>query len=252
MDTRWFAIDREGRVALLDSGEGGAVPNEGTPDEGAGFEQMRELKRLLSDPEPAPTPDVHATGPYGAFVMLADASKARTFAPTVDDAGAGLVRAWFALETPQSSFMTSVKSILGVTPKVPAFARMHAAGACRGCRVDQSEDVDFGDEIAQRFGLYFYAGPAGIAEPYERTVEPANPLDESKLGDLASKFARFPGRFSEHAVLQPFEHWPSVSSWSASYVGTDGKVRCAPGREEDYRKEHPSLSEEFDDVEPPK
>lgn len=40
MDTTWFAVDVDGRVARLDSGEGGAVPVEGFPSDGFHREQF--------------------------------------------------------------------------------------------------------------------------------------------------------------------------------------------------------------------
>jgi hypothetical protein len=113
------------------------------------------------------------------------------------------------------------------------------------------EDIDV-REVAEALGLFAYEGPYGLAEPYERSAEPKTPLHASRIPELAKQWPRFPGSFADHERLQPAEHWKEIASWSASWVGTDGTLRCVPGREGDYKKEYEQLKDEYPSAEPPK
>ena len=257
MDTRWFAIDRDGHVALMESGEGGAVPLAWKHDEGAGYELTERLAEALAGPAggTVPVEGVHAAGPHGTFIMRGDFSAMAPFASNVQRRPDGMLVVLFGVVPPRTGF--SIRRLFGGTPKPeslqPLFERAHEVGACKGCCEDDTPDLGFdAEELVERFGLFYFDGPAGIAEPYERVFTPATPLSAERIAELAPLFVKFDGCFAEREKLQPFEHWKDVASWSASWVGTDGKVRCAPGREKDYAEEYPDLATEYTDVEPPK
>ena len=249
MDTRWFAIDRDGHVALMESGEGGAVPTDGASQD-LGYTQTEQLISLLGA-APMPTAGMHASGPFGDFVMLGDADAIKKIAGSASKRDDGAVRAHFGFEVPAAGVFDKVKRILFERANPgSAFRRVHEAGACGGCVRDDRDDSE-AMSVAERLGLFFYDGPAGIAEPYERAHVPEHPLDAARIGELAAKLPRFSGSFASQERLQPVEHWKEVAAWSAAYVGSDGIVRCVPGSEARYAKEYEQLREEFEDVEPP-
>src|SRR5260221_689868 len=57
MDTRWFAIDRDGSIAMFDSGEDGIVPDT-VADQSLGHTTTHELAKLLGKRRP-PKPGQH-------------------------------------------------------------------------------------------------------------------------------------------------------------------------------------------------
>jgi hypothetical protein len=165
MDTLWFAIDKNGHVAMLDSSEGGAVPMEWDHDEGAAYDQLEQLAVKLGGQAP-------------------------------DD----------------------------YDPRL----------------------------LAEKCGLFLYEGPGGNAEPYDRAIVPKKPLAATSIPELAKQWPRFEGSFADHERLQPAEHWKEIVSWSASWVGTDGTLRCVPGREDEYPEEYEALKDDYPKAEPPK
>jgi hypothetical protein len=232
MDTTWFAIDRDGNLAVFDSGEAGAVPEETIADQG--FPHEDELRALpatgvLMDP------DGHraANGgghleindfnvQYGALVFVKDTSAIADLLPKLE-----------ARELPA----TKGKALIIRLTDAQAFAQLHERGACLGCDSHYRDDDD--DDIA-RYGLYRYSHITDnwIAGPYARLAVPAKPVPLAQLPrELRDGAIRFDGRFADTPELQPAEHWRSVA-WGAAWLATDRKtVRPLPDREDDFGEE---------------
>jgi hypothetical protein len=212
MDTMWYAVDRDGHVAVLDTLEAGALPTElpGTDGYDA-FEALQQLPAsgAIVDRDgytalgPAATPHVDVT--ERDAVALAFVDDVEPVRALVDELGARVLRATrgFALAIPPGNR--------------PAFQELHARGACVRCQFHWNYP---GTELAEH-GLYYYRHITEnwIAGPYARLHVPAAPLADLPpvLRDLA---IRFDGRFADTVELQPAERWP-CRAWSASWLATD-------------------------------
>lgn len=250
--TRWFAIDRDGFMAVFESGDAGAVPH-AVADPEAGRELTSAISRELRR-EHLPTRGVHARVRQGSVLMLADAREARRFAHKVDPVMVGAILAYFppAPRGRAATFMPGVRTF-GNGPDLPgAFELLHMQGICRGCTTDRSDDaLDEARLAGLGFYVYICAG-ATVAEPYRRTLVPERPLHSSRLGRHTRRFAKFSGMFSALDSVQPIEHWKKVSVEAAAWLGSDGIVRAVRGRTSDYAKEYALLRHEYPSVEPPR
>jgi hypothetical protein len=235
---RWFAVDRDGRIAMFDAPNFGACPREVVDNEDIANGEVY-IRAMLDAVQPSvPVDGTHARGPTGWYLMLGDRQAIARFASGAQTRDDGIILADFR----------------PTTNKPAPFDALHAAGACRGCRadVDEDEHVRSVREVAERLGVYLFEGSDdGVAVPYERTYVPAAPLTAAKVSGVAAELPRFPGSFGAYESLQPFEHWPDTVSSSAAWVASNGGVRCAPGRDDDYAIEYDNLSAVYDDVEPP-
>jgi len=236
MDTTWFAIDRDGNLALFDSGEAGAVPEETVADQGSPFEdQLRTFPAtgVKLDPEG------HRVGTAPDFAHL-----------EVND---------FNVQYNALAFVTDLESIRDLLPRLQAraqaatrgaalivkladraaFDELHTRGACLGCTSSWTTDDEATPDIAAH-GVFHYTHTCEnwIAGPYARTAVPVQPLSLDKLpAGLRDGAIRYAGRFADTVQLQPAEHWPSTA-WGASWLATDNKtVRAFPDRLDDYREE---------------
>ena len=234
MDTTWFAIDRDGNLAVFDSGEAGAVPEETIADQG--FPHEDEIRALpangvLMDPdglrvgtqpghEHVELDDFNTQ--YSAFVFVKDTAPVRDLMTRLQAREVGATR--------------GACLVIKLTDR-EAFAQLHARGACIGCTVHYRDDDD--EEIA-RFGVYRYSHTCEnwIAGPYAREAVPVKPVPLAALPrELREGAIRFEGRFADTVELQPAEHWQSVA-WGASWLATDHKtVRPFADRVDDYREE---------------
>jgi|GEM_PF-6068823 hypothetical protein len=228
MDTQWFAIDGEGRVAIFETGESGAVPTEAYreyldfPNDFIGSHCLIE-GRLLVSAWPGewimqralaslPAPDM-AQLPYdcnGVFELSDDAHLPMLFGSTTLD------------EVPRDLFEeTSLVRFAGPRPVYAASGCLAdqvraaaAAGKLRDFRLwPQSEDswrdsMNFWEAL---FGFYrFSSGRYGSGIRYERDQVPLSPVKIADYpADLTEKM--LPSRratydFSASEVIYPSAH----------------------------------------------
>jgi hypothetical protein len=252
MDTDWFAVDRDGHVAVFDSGEAGAVPV------AAGTDEDRDVLLRLAASLPAVLPlfDLkewvgHTDSPESRHIRAEhDWEYARilmfleTLDPIRDTLGTALVAA-------RPGAFGHAVFFEELSPAL--FRRIHAAGACRAC-VSLYEHEDW----PTRLGLFRYSHTCDnwISGPYGRDGRPARPL---RIDEIPPEFrAAFEGMrfealcFAETKEIQPVDHGP-CQSWENAYLALDRKtVRPMPGREEEYRDAFEDLSDGSDlQYEPP-
>ena len=232
MDTTWFAVDRDGRVAAFLTGEAGAVPEEAYL--GEDYPPLDELPVRGEVVRVAPLPTwahevqhaVNAAYPQPAIFHVRDpealaAEVAAGKAIRVASAGA----AAFRVELPEAALVE----------------RLHAAGACLACghAFPDSEET-----LAAERGLYAYdhVTENWAAGPYRLVAKPSVPARLEDLPeDVRAAAIRFEGSFEETGLVQPVSLWP-CESWQAAWIDMDGKtVRPVPGREEDYDEEAAEL-----------
>jgi hypothetical protein len=235
MDTEWFAVDRDGHVAVFDSGEAGAVPV------AAGADQEHDLLVQLA----ASLPPVFPLFDLKEWIGPGDSPESRHIRaehdwdyyrilmflerldPIRDELGTALVAA------PSAAF-GHVVLFNELSPAL--FRRIHDAGACRAC-VSLLEHPDW----PTRLGLYYYSHTCEnwISGPYEREGNPARPLHIDEVPpDLRARLEgmRFATLcFGETEEIQPVDHG-LCESWESDYLALDHEtVRPIPSREEDYR-----------------
>lgn len=250
--TRWFAIDRDGFVAVFESGEAGAVPHAVAAPE-AGMELTIAISRELRR-EHLPVRGVHANMRAGTVLMLGDTADVRRFAHKIEQVMVGALLAYFppAPRGRPASFMPSVRTF-GDGPDAPsALELLHMQRLCRGCIRDRADDHLDAERLAG-LGFYVYVcDSTSVAEPYHRALVPESPLHGARLGRHTRRFAKFPGVFAAQDSVQPIEHWKKVRVDAPAWLGSDGTVRCVRGRATDYAKEYTLLLDEYANVEPPR
>lgn len=223
MDTNWFAIDADGHLAVLDSGEGGAVPKGvTTPEDGRRF-----LERLGRDApgvvwangsvrgrhcrEPGADPK-EARGLYGVLLFLRrlpdwkqPSYSKLVVGPPIESSGGAVIPVYCG------SLADDV------------YARLHDAAGCAGCGALDGAD-------SGNLGLFEYDCEEYDLDPYARVGVPARPLKEGDLPpELLSQVAavRLPlVRFAQSPLFQPIEHLPChVWGPAETFVRSDGKTR---------------------------
>ena len=134
MDTRWFAIDRDGHVALFDSGEGGAVP-ETAGNEDGGFASterlLGELGATKSELEDVLAVEPDRLGELGLYFYSCDGGMAEPYErimapdqPVASERVKQLVKpvATFGLEPKPSSSCGSASKNFSRSVGLPMFA----------------------------------------------------------------------------------------------------------------------------------
>ncbi len=238
MDTTWFAIDRDGHVAVFETGEAGCVPTDGylgedIPD----LDLIRALPATGAKLDPdgqlaatgAPAPHVELDLERLPSRVLAFVTDAAPLADLIDRLGATVRPA-------------TVGACLDFEPTdVDAFTALHARGACRGCAVTYLDPEDDLDVAAH--GVYAYTHPdPGIAGPYARIAVPISPLPASAVPkEILDHAVKYDGRFADTRELQPAELWP-CESWGGAWLASDHKtVRPFPDRLDEWPAEVESL-----------
>ena len=244
MDTMWFAVDNDGHVALFDSGEAGAVPDEANLGEdfwplleelssiAARSEVRYAYEALLVDGEPSHTQVYDRPMPALVFLERDDAVR--------DALEAGQAR------RVQTTWGVGV--VFDQLDKV-TYDQLHEAGACFGCCF-YAEDEEYQPNVTA-LGLFRYGHSAEnwAAGAYVLEAQPDSPVKAQDLPTSVRQCAiRFDGAFGSTPRLQPAELWAS-SAWSAGYLSLDGKtMRPFPGREQEYAEEVAQVKEQgFDD-----
>jgi hypothetical protein len=260
MDTCFFAIDRDGHVAVFSTGEAGAVPADALSGEAASTmrQQLARLPRVgvIHDREGRVTPgrpsafDQHRgrTGlPYPTLMFLA------ALDPVRDEIAAGR-----AVEVPAREGVAVLFRELS-----EELARsLHDSGTCLACTwhfQGAEEEEDWPDLAARGLYSYSHLTENWISGPYGRVSLPARPIHVDQLPPRirdAVKAMRFDSlRFAETPHIQPVEHAPCIS-WESAYLDVTGKkIAPIPGKEEEYAAARDDLAdiagEDGVQVEPP-
>jgi hypothetical protein len=246
MDTTWYAVDRDGHVAVFSSHEAGAVPMTAFGDDGS-LNVEERLRQAL----PA------------AGVVYDLASR---FLPALETEPKPLDRAWL-VQYPVLLFLSSLDPVrealaAGRAKQVPATEGVavvlrgiteeelngyRASPAFRGCLnlyLGEGETTS----LAQH-GLYEYGHITEnwISGPYGREVLPERAVHIDQLPpDLrrrigAMRFDRL--RFADTAYIQPVELAECVS-WEAAYLDSTGQhIRPIPGKEDEYAEAYQYLGD---------
>jgi hypothetical protein len=231
MDSCWFAVDRDGYIAVFDTGESGAMPEVGVNGDDA-YELRDRLTGLapagdvLYDPRGQNLADT-PTGPlpeheFPALVFLSSLAPAQM---DIEAGRATVVRATDGYAVVYARLAADQARRLNESGAVTAWAYHYAA--------------EQGEGGLARHGIYEYTHLCEnwIAGPYGRDRVPARRLHIDQLPpDLrrALKGAQLRDvSFSVTPQIQPMEHWP-CASWEPGWLGTDGVVRPVAGREDEY------------------
>lgn len=239
MDTTWFAIDRDGHVAVFESGEAGCVPQDAYlgEDHGEVTDQVHDLP---------PTGAVHdlvgrrATAGAGHVnpAYLGDHSELIVFVRDL-----ALLRDLLARIEAEELAATSGAALRVRAPDRAVLDELHAREACLGCFL--FFENEHGELAAHGVYRYEHACDNGLAGPYAREAIPASPIHGHALPGL-TKVVHYPGRFADTSELQPAELW-RCESWGPSWLASDRKtVHPFEGRE----REHAACVEEFRGVDP--
>lgn len=239
MDTDWFAVDRDGRVALFDSGENGAVADGSARlDHGLSLDQFAphapgsvavdDVDGLYATASPGHEFEYpRGQGRLVTFVRSLDA--------VADSLASGDAVALAGGKRPAVAWVREGRDALD---------RLHRARECRRCLlVEHAARTSDGREPGD-VGVYRYAHApdAGTPQPYTRVQRPSRPLHldalpaplRAKVG--AVRFADV--SFEADARVQPFEHAPSHAYKASGWCGTDGEVHAVPGREAEFAREY--------------
>jgi hypothetical protein len=258
MDTCFFAIDRDGHVAVFDTGEAGAVPAEAFSGEEA-YELRQQLAHLprvevLHDPRGHSLPDDAQRG-HGHRGLHGSEHSILMFLASLDP-----VR-----EEITSGRAVEVRAAEGVavlfrTLPQELSQRLHDSGVCLGCDWHfQDENMEeYSPDLAAR-GLFSYSHITEnwISGPYGLVRQPAQPIHVDQLPPRvrnAVKAMRFDAlSFAETPHIQPVEH-AECFSWEPAYMDVTGQnIRPIPGKEEEYADAYGELTNIADNinVEPP-
>ncbi|MBL8799551.1 MAG: hypothetical protein JNM56_37055 [Planctomycetia bacterium] len=238
MDATWFAVDRDGHVAMFDTGEAGAVPISAEPIEdptavltslASAFstEVIHDLQGRLQPGE--------REVPHFALQFGDRAGAALFFLKSLDPVKTELEqRRGVAFPAVQGH---AVALFHAATPLV---RQLHQDGLCLGCFwyyhnptgvVDEEERLR---DVA-RLGIFSYSHLTEnwISGPYGREKLPRTPLHVEQLPPEVRrtvkqmKFGTL--CFAETPHIQPAE-FDDCTSWEHAYLSSDGKtIRAIPG-----------------------
>jgi hypothetical protein len=239
MDTTWFAVDKDGRVACFESGEAGAVPERAFADVpgGSASEPLMRLppsSEVIYDlsgfhlPFEGQQRRAHVAADRGyAYTLLMFLP---SLDPVLDEIDAG--RAF-----PAPSTAGAVVLFRGISEQLSR--RLHDTGACLSCfDFDDPADEELVEFTLARRGLFYYSHLTEnwTSGPYGRELLPSPPLHIDQLPPAlrnAIKAMRFDGlSFAETTHIQPVGH-SACLSWQDDWLDLDGKQHPMPGREED-------------------
>jgi hypothetical protein len=242
MDTSWYAVDRDGHVAIFSSGEAGAVPMTVSSDEDR--EVSEQLRETL--PEGGVTYDLSSR-----------------FLPSLEDDARRLDRAWL-MEYPVLLFLSAldpVRDALAAGRAEQVEATEGVAVILRGLSEEELNgyrdsphfrgciNLYLGEEFATSLahhGLYEYGHITEnwISGPYGREMLPQRPLHIDQLPpDLRRRIGclRLPLRFADTPRIQPVELAGCVS-WGPAYLDVTGRhIRPIPGMEDEYAEAYQHL-----------
>lgn len=260
MDTAFFAIDRDGHVALFGTGEAGAVPIDAFAGEEAHAfgDQLTSLPlvEVVHDRQGRITPGHPSEwnehqgrmSQNYPIVMFLD-----SLDPVRDEIAAGRAMEVRASEGVAVLFRQLSEAVA---------ERLHSSGVCRGCSwyFEANEEMGMGpDPAAHGIFRYSHLTENWISGPYGRIRQSAQPIHVDQLPPRvrdAIKAVRFDTlSFTDTPHIQPVEHTP-CESWESAYLDVTGKhIRPIPGKEAEYATAYEELAdmggEDGMHVEPP-
>ena len=244
MDTAWYAVDRDGHVAVFDSQEDGVVPESAAPEQeepvldrfGRLFPlSLVDFQRAFGPGEPAEQ--------HPASEGKLPSRPRKTWWTLMFLESADLLRREIARGSAYVMPATEEVAVRVRNLSRPLADRLHQAGACLGC---------FGryqaDELASLFGLFVYVHSDrhdifrySVSVPYARRRLPIRPLRAAQLPpDFRAQVERMRFAslcFAEAERIQPVDHI-ACQSWGSAYLDLDGTtLRAVAGREADFRQE---------------
>ncbi len=230
MDTAWFAVDRDGHVAIFETGEAGAVPTEAYLGEGA----WGELEAMPGAGEARRVAPAPAWMGEAEHRVRPEWLKPAVFYLRDAHVLAAEIAAGTARQLPSDGSV----AVRIEKPDASLLARLHAEGDCLGCEYDFDAEGE-GERPATK-GIYEYTHACDnwIAGPYRLVAKPGRAAREVDLpGEVRAHLVRFDGRFKETPILQPVNLWPS-EAWGSAWLDRDGRtVRSMPGKESEYAEE---------------
>jgi len=235
MDTRWFAVDRVGHVACFDSGEAGAVPEQGGSEEAL----MDDLARLLPRNGAAYDPNGRVcpgpNGDMGRHHARSEGDAALLFLRSLD-----AVRAEIAAGTAIAVPATEGAAVIFRQLTEDIHRRLHDAGDCLSCFYlwGLPDDEELGPDLTSRgFFEYDHLTENWISGPYGRIRIPLRPLHVDQLPPQIrdrAKRVRLDLRFADTPHIQPVEHGTCVS-WESAWLDVTGThIRPIPGCDKGY------------------
>lgn len=259
MDSTWFAVDRDGHVAVFDTGEAGAMPGDAATDE---QDLAGRLQRVLPRTGKLhdPAPGLSTSGEQSERHRWFPDSEPKIrgvlmFLESLDPVDAELNRGEL-FEVPSAQGVAVVWRELSRA----TYQRLHEQADCLYCtyggdvddeeveEVEEVEDTWVTPSSLANFGFYSYTHVTDnwVAGPYARDLQPAQPITIDELPpDLGRQVrqVRFDDLcFRETTAFQPVEH-VACDAWGAAYLASDGKtIRPMPGREADYASEYEEYS----------
>jgi hypothetical protein len=241
MDTQWFAVDRDGYVAIFSSYEAGAVPLDAhEEDSWTMAERLRETRQPTAwkyDLAPGRAPgvvgkarhrpvDERDLDPLTSLVMFL-----RSLDPVQDALAGGLCR-----EVPSTEGFAVIWERL---PKT-LFHALHSGNHCFHCRWEL-EDEDGPDNPSRAWAYaYEHLYDNWASGAYGRESQPRRPLHLDELPpELREQVGRFRLEslsFRETPYIQPVDH-ALCKSWQRSALALDGRtIGPIPGSEDEYRE----------------
>lgn len=237
MDTTWFAVDRDGHVAIFSSGEAGAVPKDAwIGEEGLGMLDVPD--GALPDSEAVYVRESRVRPGAPHLVVIPRATTIGGALAFVDDPA--VVAREVGLGVAREVRATAGYGLLYRDMSPADHERLHASNECGGCGYEFNERPP----AASGFFQYEHGTDNQVAGPYDLDAKPTVPLREEDLPPaLRGHVVRFEGCFEETTALQPVERW-ACEAWGAAYLTGDGReVKPIPGKEKEYAAEAATLAD---------
>lgn len=231
MDTEWFAVDRGGRVAVLDSLEAGAVPVEHLEAQGTQTSSWDLLDGLPVDEHGWRTVEWMAGQQVAGNATRRAVEEAHQhwqgYTPgRVHDLLLVLSHpvpvAYFAAKGPNARF--AGEPLVVYMDDVSAAALVDAL---RDGVVTGGRGVDPAEELPSWLGMFRYEHgdpwENHSAGPYRRETVPESTVRLEQLPEgVARRTVKIDVDFSDSEWLQPIEH-ATCAAWSRRWVSSDGE-----------------------------
>jgi hypothetical protein len=241
MDSVWFAVDQDGRVAIFSTGEAGAMPEDAAGEEEGNHDLYQALAKLPKKSQEIVEPYRHqgrgeavghastqlvtAENAWGQYIFLLDSPD--PLKAEIDDGKGQLMRA----DKGCAVFFSQVTYEL--------VKRLHDEKLCRGCFFHfRSEEGQKEGSMPER-GLYSYGHTCEnwISGPYGREASPSEPITVFELPKVVrERIVKLPVKFADTPYLQPAEH-VECFSWEVAWLELDGKhVHAFPEHEQEAQE----------------
>lgn len=224
MDSSWFAVDRDGHVAIFDSGEAGAVLVEAHGDQAPPSFLVQSLVGAVPESEVAYDLEARMVPGPRRGPLWHPAEGGLDFPTLVFLKSLDPIRQEIERGAAVPLAATGAEAVLFPRLTKALAERLHQQGHCQGCffHTVAEEEVD-----PARLGLFVYGHLCEnwISGPYGRERRPLRPIHLDQLPrpfrDLVSQAQFTSFCFAETLWIQPAEHGPCVS-WEPAYLDVDG------------------------------